>query len=105
MKKNYFPLLFSILLFAFAGCISRTTEEETSIRTPPNILFIAVDDLRPELDCYGAKHIHSPGIDKLAAAGLVFNRAYCNIPVCGASRASILSGKRTGRYRFLGNNT
>ena len=51
----------------------------------PNILFIAVDDLRPELKCFGASQIKSPNIDKLAAESLVFNRAYCNVPTCGAS--------------------
>ena len=70
-------------------------------RKNPNVLFIAVDDLRPELGCYGQSQIQSPNIDKLAQSGLTFNRAYCNIPVCGASRASILSGIRPNRNRFL----
>ncbi len=67
----------------------------------PNILFIAVDDLRPELNCYGKTQIISPNIDKLAESGLTFNRAYCNIPVCGASRASLLTGIRPNSHRFL----
>ncbi len=67
----------------------------------PNVLFIAVDDLRPELGCYGQSQIQSPNIDKLAESGLTFNRAYCNIPVCGASRASILTGMRPNRTRFV----
>lgn len=60
----------------------------------PNILMIAVDDLRPELACFGARHIHSPNIDRLASEGLRFDRAYCQVAVCGASRASLLSGCR-----------
>lgn len=60
----------------------------------PNILMLSIDDLRPELGCYGAKHIHSPNIDKLAKEGFVFERTYCQVAVCGASRASLLSGSR-----------
>jgi arylsulfatase A-like enzyme len=67
----------------------------------PNVLFIAVDDLRPELGCYGETHIHSPNIDRLAAEGTRFDRSYCNIPVCGASRASLMTGLRPARNRFL----
>jgi iduronate 2-sulfatase len=67
----------------------------------PNILFIAVDDLRPELGCYGQQLISSPHIDRLAAAGTRFDRSYCNIPVCGASRASLMTGLRPTRNRFL----
>jgi len=60
----------------------------------PNVLFIAIDDLRPELGCYGAKQIITPSIDKLAADGTVFMNSYCNVAVCGASRASLLTGMR-----------
>jgi arylsulfatase A-like enzyme len=65
------------------------------------VLFIAVDDLRPELGCYGRELIHSPHIDRLAAEGTRFDRSYCNIPVCGASRASLMTGLRPARNRFL----
>ncbi|QDS88379.1 Arylsulfatase [Rosistilla ulvae] len=67
----------------------------------PNVLFIAVDDLRPELACYGKQHIHSPNIDRLAASGVLFERAYCMVPTCGASRASMMSGIRPSRNRFV----
>lgn len=67
----------------------------------PNVLFIAVDDLRPELKCYGKQHIHSPNIDRLAASGVLFERAYCMVPTCGASRASLMTGIRPARNRFV----
>jgi len=66
-----------------------------------NILFIAVDDLRPELGCFGASHIYSPNIDRLAERGMMFTNAHCNVPVCGASRASLLTGVRPTLERFV----
>ncbi len=62
--------------------------------TRPNILFIAVDDLRPELGCYGNSIIKSPNLDRIARAGVVFDRAYCQQAVCSPSRSSLLTGTR-----------
>jgi arylsulfatase A-like enzyme len=70
-----------------------------------NVLFIAVDDLRPQLGCYGQKQIHSPNIDRLAAEGLLFERTYCQQAVCAPSRASILSGTRPDTTRIYDLNT
>lgn len=58
----------------------------------PNVLFIIADDLRPELGCYGVKAIKTPHIDSLAKRSTLFQNAYCNIPVSGASRASLFTG-------------
>ena len=71
----------------------------------PNILFIAIDDLRPELGCYGSPQVKSPHIDKLASEAMIFTRAYCQVPVCGASRASLLTGMLPTRKRFVNYDT
>ena len=70
-----------------------------------NVLILAVDDLRPELGCYGQKHILSPHIDQFASRGLLFERAYCQQAVCGATRASLLSGMRPDSSKVHGNQT
>ncbi len=58
-----------------------------------NVLFIAIDDLKPVLNCYGESQIKSPNIDRLANQGMVFTKAYCQWAVCGPSRASVMSGQ------------
>jgi arylsulfatase A-like enzyme len=60
----------------------------------PNVLFIAVDDLKPALACAGDPHAKTPNIDKLAGRGTVFTRAYCQQAVCSPSRSSLLTGRR-----------
>jgi choline-sulfatase len=106
-KKALKLILFVLILSIFSWWIAQKTNAQTSNKASQkyNILFIAVDDLRPELGVYGANHIQSPAIDKLASQSLIFDRAYCNVPVCGASRASFLSGVRPGRNRFLDYDT
>lgn len=66
----------------------------------PNVLLLCIDDLRPELGCYGVDYIHSPNIDRLAKQGVVFQRHYVQAPTCGASRFTLL----TGRYGSSSND-
>lgn len=83
------PLRFVALLW-----IASLAAGSLCFATPPNVLFIIVDDLRPELGCYGATQIQTPNIDAFARQSLVFDRAYCQAAVCMASRTSMLSGLR-----------
>ena len=86
----------SIILTCFATILLTvfTLDTAASGETRPNILFIAIDDLRPELGCYGSPIAKSPHIDRLAAEGLRFNRAYCQQAICSPSRASLMTGAR-----------
>ena len=63
------------------------------LTAPPNVLFIAVDDLRPELGCYGVESAMSPNIDRLADRAVVFERHYVQVATCGASRYALLTGR------------
>ncbi|NPA35726.1 MAG: sulfatase [Chlorobi bacterium] len=85
MKKLI--LVFLVLLFA-VSCSVKKTEKKQKL----NVLFIAIDDLRPELGCYGNKQIKSPNIDKLASEGVLFTNHYVQVPTCGASRYAMLTG-------------
>lgn len=95
-------LLLFLTLGMFFSCNEKKIAEESVVSNQKyNVLFISVDDLRPQLGAYGNTTVHSPNIDKLAAQATVFNKAYCQVPVCGASRASILTGLLPTAERFL----
>jgi len=80
----------------YLGCCLSLLLLESAIGAAdkPNVLFIAVDDLRPEFGAYGKTYIKSPNLDKLAARGITFNRAYCQQAVCSPSRTCVLTGCR-----------
>ncbi len=84
------------LALCLAAVLPLAGRAETS---RPNVLFIAVDDLRAELACYGSDHVKSPHIDRLASRGTLFERAYCQQAVCNPSRASLMTGLRPDTLR------
>jgi len=71
----------------------------------PNVLMIAVDDLRPMLGCYGDPRVRTPNIDRLAKRGVVFERAYCQYAKCGTSRLSLMTGLRPDSIGVFNNRT
>jgi len=75
---------------------------EQEAGTPPNVLFIAIDDLKPTLGCYGDAHVLSPHIDQVAQQGTVFLNNHCQQAVCGPSRASLLTGRYPDEIRVWG---
>jgi len=97
LKMKHYILLLALLGWQVAGYAAGKPAR-------PNVLFIALDDLGPYLNCYGKSEIISPNIDRLAARGLLFNRAYSQQAICNASRASLMTGLRpdsTGVYDLL----
>ena len=96
MKPKIIPFLILFTIFI----TSLKTKKSSEFTNKPNIIFIAVDDLRPQLNCYGKNQIKSPNIDGLASISYTYENAVCNFPVCGASRASVLTGLRPNKNRF-----
>ena len=88
--------------------MSCKTNNTTKVETPkkqPNILFIAIDDLRPELGAYGSDIAVTPNLNKLASQGLLFNKAYCQEAICSPSRASLMTGARPETINVVENFT
>ncbi|MGB1362145.1 MAG: sulfatase-like hydrolase/transferase, partial [Flavobacteriaceae bacterium] len=88
-----------VILLLTTACESKKKVSTSA----PNILFIAVDDLRPELGIYGNPIVKSPNIDQLAREGSFFSRHYVHVPTCGASRYSLMTGLRPRKRIHLDN--
>lgn len=93
-------LSFPLLVLATAPALAQVTEAADAAHTTEiakhnryNVLLIAIDDLRPELGCYGAEYAQSPHLDRFARSALQFDRHYVQVPTCGASRYALLTGR------------
>lgn len=102
-KRLLLSLLAALPAATFAsfawGVDHNANTVNSSPRQRPNVLFIAVDDLRPVLGCYGDKTAVTPHLDRLASRGTVFQHAYCQQALCSPSRLSLLTGKRPDTTR------
>jgi uncharacterized sulfatase len=97
-------LILSVVLASVVAGQSTAAPHASNVRKP-NILLIIVDDLRDHLGCYGKSVVKSPHIDRLAARGVRFDRAYVQYPVCNPSRSSFLTGLRPDQTGVLDNRT
>lgn len=84
---------FEILVLIFLYLILSVDAQESKSGQRPNVLFIAIDDLRTELGCYGLPYVQSPALDQLASEGVLFTNHFVQVPTCGASRFALLTGR------------
>ncbi|MCB0664990.1 MAG: sulfatase [Saprospiraceae bacterium] len=99
------PHRFEAFVFLFLiGSVMLICPGCSGPEVPPNVLFIAIDDLRPELGCYGNDLIQTPNMDRIADQGFVFKKHYVQVPTCGASRCALLTGMRPRSRQHLSNN-
>ena len=91
------------LLASFAGSQAVGSQEDPATPRPKNVLFIAVDDLRPEIGCYGSKAARTPHLDAFAGTALRFDQHYVQAPSCGPSRYALLTGRSPAASGALGN--
>ncbi len=97
--NNYFQSISLSLAFTILMPFLLFATDPVPKPKKPNILFIAVDDLKPNIAAYGDMIAKTPGMDKLANQGIVFQRSYCSQAICAATRASIMTGMRPDKTR------
>lgn len=97
--------IISVVLIMTGCLVQCAVKQDAEQSSKPNILFISIDDLRPELGCYGSPIAKSPHLDALATDGVLFNRAYCQQAICSPSRASLMTGTRPETVGIIENYT
>ena len=100
MTKKFILAIPITLVFISILTLFSSLSKSNVKNNNPNVILIMVDDLRPEINCYNKTIIKSPNIDNLASDSYLYENAVCNYPVCGASRASMLTGLRPNKNRF-----
>jgi len=103
--KNNMRIVQILFLLCIISCKPKQETKEEVVKKKPNILFLAIDDLRPEIGAYGSEIAITPNLDKLASDGLLFNKAYCQEPICSPSRASLMTGARPETINVIENFT
>ena len=92
-----------LFCFLFGSLVVFLSSHAASADERPNVLFIIADDLNNFLGCYDDERAKTPNIDRLAARGVRFDRAYCQYPLCGPSRNSMLTGLYPNSTGILAN--
>ena len=102
MKRISLIVLGAVSILAVSAFMMRPVPTK-AMASKPNVLYLFVDDLRPDLNCYGNQEVHSPNIDNIAKEGVVFTNQYVTVPTCGASRYSLLTGHLPRKAVHLSN--
>src|SRR4051812_14410943 len=100
---RFSPKLFAVLALAICGPMAGHLFAQQPAK--PNVLFIAIDDLRDWVHYLGYEQVKTPNLDRLAARGVVFTHSYCAAPVCNPSRTALMSGLRPSTSGVYDNGT